>query len=521
MAVTAEDRIKELRELKAKALKGGGEKKIAMQHEKGKMTARERLDYLLDEGSFVEFQMLLCHLEAGAGDGLVSGYGTIDGRVVCVYSQDPTVKGGSIGGMHGYKMYRTMERALDMGVPLIGLHDSPGARLPDITTSKSAIGEMMDKSGGSVFYPNTQASGYIPQIAAIMGSCAGISVYSPALTDFIFMVDKQSHMFITGPAMVKSVMGEDLSYEELGGAKVHCKVSGVADRRFPSEKELLDGIKDLLSYLPPNMKEKPPIVEMNDEPEREDDDIQKIVPAHPFLPYDMHKIINKILDKGQFYEIKPEYAGEIIVGFGRLNNQTVGIVANQPTVKAGSLTVDSSEKQARFMRFCDSFNIPIILIVDTPAYMPGKEQEHKGIIRHGAKVLYALCEATVPRIVVIVRKSYGGGNLGMGVIPGMGSDMIYYWPIVEVGVLGAAASVELFFGKEIRAAEDPDEMRKQKLKEYTEKYASPMREVSGNWGIDDVIEPKETRKILIKGLKLLETKKKYNKYPKHHGNIPL
>lgn len=516
-----EDRIRQLREVKAAALKGGGERKIETQHRKGRMTARERLDYLLDDGSFTEFNMLLCHMDGAPGDGLVSGVGTINGKKVCVYSQDPTVKGGSIGALHGYKMYRTVEQALQMGIPLVGLHDSPGARLPKIKESKTALGDMMEKSGGSIFYPNTQASGAIPQISAILGSCAGISVYSPALTDFIFMVDKTSHMYITGPAMVKTVMGGDVTHEELGGAKVHCKISGVADKRFKSEKECLDGIKELLSYLPPNMNEKPPKISIADDSDRLIDDILDIIPSQSNRPYDMHKIINKIVDSGSFFEIKPEFAAEIIVGFGRLNNETIGIVANQPMVRAGSLTSNSSDKQARFMRFCDCFNIPIILLVDTPAYMPGASQERFGIIRHGAKVLYALCEANVPRIAVVLRKSYGGGNLGMGVVPGMGTDLVYYWPTVEVGVLGATASVELYFGKEIRESRNPEVTRTKRLYEFTEKYSNPMREVSANWGIDDIIEPKETRKVLIKGLSFLSSKKRPIGHTKHHGNIPL
>ena len=516
-----EKRIKQLKEIREKALQGGGEKKIAIQHEMGKLSARERIDYLLDEGSFVEFNMLINYLDVGPGDGIIAGYGTVNGKTICVYSQDPTVRGGSIGAMHGYKMYKTVDRALDMRVPFVGLHDSGGARLTRITETKSAMGGIMEKSGGSIFFPNTQASGVIPQIAAILGSCAGISVYSPALTDFIFMVDKQSQMFITGPAMVKTVLGEDIDAEGLGGAKIHCKVTGVADRRFPDEKTLLDGIKDLLGYLPANTETMPPVIEMKDSPECLNEDIMNIIPPVSSRPYDMHKVINSIVDEGRFFEIKPEFAGEMIVGFGRLNNKTLGIVANQPMVRAGSLTVDSSDKQSRFMRFCDSFNIPIILLVDTPAYLPGSDQEHKGIIRHGAKVLFALCEATVPRIVVVLRKAYGGGNLGMGSVPGMGTDMIYYWPIVEVGVLGAEASVNLFFGKEIANADNPDEMRKKRTDEYINVYANPLHEISANWAIEDVIPPKETRKILIKSLKLLSTKDRTPKVAKRHGNIPV
>jgi len=514
--------LEQLREVKSAALKGGGDEKIAVQHEKGKMVARERIDYLLDKRSFVEFNMLLGYAQKTPGDGIVSGHGTIEGRKVCVYSQDQTVRGGSIGGLHGFKMYHIIESALQMGVPLIGLHDSPGARLPRLADKDGMIGSVIgEKNGGSVFFPNTQASGVIPQISAIFGSCAGIAVYSPALTDFIFMVDKQSHMFITGPAMVKAVIGEDISYDDLGGAAVHCKISGVADKRFPGEKECLDGIKELLRYLPSSSHEHAPVDKIDDSPERINDDLLKIIPAAPNSPYDMHKVIYSILDGGRFFEIKPEFAGEMIVGFGRLDGQAVGIVANQPMVRAGSLTVDSSDKQARFMRFCDSFNIPIILLVDTPAFMPGKAQEHAGIIRHGAKVLYALCEATVPRIGVIVRKAYGGGTLGMGVVPGMGTDLVYSWPTAESGVLGVEASVMLYFGKEIAEAENPEEMRRQKIEEFSDRYSNPVRDASSNWSIIDIIEPKETRKVLIKGLKFLETKKRDVGIRKRHGNIPL
>ena len=521
MEKKAEERIAELKKIKETALMGGGQKRIDRQHQMGKMSARERIDYLLDKDSFVESYMVLGHYQGNPAEGIVSGHGTINGQRICIYSQDATVKGGSIGALHGLKMYKTVERALKMRVPVIGLHDSPGARLQDISEAKTAMGDVLEKSGGSVFFPNTMASGVVPQIACIMGSCAGISVYSPALFDFIFMVDKQSHMFITGPAMVKTVLGEDLTADELGGAAIHCKKSGVADKRFPDEKALLDGVKDLVSYLPPNTDTKPPIVEMNDNPNREDEKLADIVPATSNKAFDVHRVVKSVVDDGQFFEVKPEFAGEIVVGFGRLDNKTVGIVANQCIVKAGSMTVDSSDKQTRFMRFCDSFNIPIILLVDTPAYLPGRQQEHSGIIRHGAKVLYALCEATVPRIVVVIRKSYGGGNLGMGIVPGMGTDMVYYWPIVEVGVLGAEASVNLFFGKEIMAADNPEEIRAKRLKEYSALYANPLREVSANWAIEDVIDPKETRKVLINALKLLASKDNTPHISKRHGNIPL
>ena len=335
------------------------------------------------------------------------------------------------------------------------------------------------------------------------------------------MVDKQSQMFITGPSMVKTVIGEEISFEDLGGAEVHCRLSGVADGRFSSDQECLDRMKELLGYLPANAGEKPPVVNMEDSATRLNEELEGIVPDSPKRSYDMHRVIHSIVDQGRFFEIKPEFAGEIIVGFARMNNQVVGIVANQPIVRAGCLTVDSSDKQSRFIRFCDCFNIPLILLVDTPAYLPGSAQEHAGIIRHGAKVLYALCEATVPRIVLVLRKCYGGGNLGMGVMPGLGTDLVYYWPTVEVGILGADASVELYFGNEIRRSQNPEALRKERLMEFTQDYSNPMREISANWGIEDIIEPRETRKVLIQGLRLLSSKQRKKNFPKIHGNIPL
>lgn len=521
MKTTLDSRIQQLHELRKRAVQGGDKGKIAARHAEGRLTARERVDYLLDSGSFTEFNMLLNHLDTEPGDGIVCGHGLIEGRRVCVYSQDATVRGGSVGVHHGYKMYKTVERALEMGIPLVGLHDSPGARLPRIAEAKSVHGDLMEKTGASVFYPNTQASGVIPQIAAIMGTCAGLSVYSPALNDFVFMVDRKSHMFITGPSMVKTVTGEEISLEDLGGARVHCAISGVADDRFESDERCLDGIKALLRYLPQNAGEKPPIVETDDSPDRYTEELESIVPSAPNRPYDVREVIRSIADHGEFLEIKSEFAGEVVICFARLNGRVAGIVANQPKVRAGCLTVDSSDKQTRFMRFCDCFNIPIVLLVDTPAYLPGSAQEHKGIIRHGAKVLYALCEATVPRIAVVMRKCYGGGNLGMGVMPGYGTDLVYYWPIVEVGILGAEASVELYFGDEIRNSGNPEEVRKARLGEFLDSYANPMREVSANWGIDNVIEPRETRRTLIRGLSLLSTKRRPARSRKLHGNMPM
>ena len=518
-----EERIERLREAKSIALMAGGREKIEKLRQKGKLTARERIDSLLDSGSFVEWNMLVGHAKGLPGEGIIVGHGTVEGRMVCIYSQDATVLGGSIGSLHGYKMYNTIERALEMKVPLIGLHDSPGARTTRPEDGGGAFGDLgvqSEKNGVSVFYPNTEASGVIPQISAILGSCAGISVYSPALTDFVFMVDGLSHMFITGPRIVKSVMGEELTMEELGGAKIHSRISGVADFRVKGEKECFQTIRKLLSFLPLNNEELPPVVNTGDDADRMDETLAEIVPADPHKSYDMHKVINCLTDNGDFLEIKEEFAPEMIVGFARLAGQTVGLVANQPMVRAGSLTVNSSDKQARFMRFCDAFNIPIIMLVDTPAYMPGSQQEYSGIIRHGAKVLYALCEAVVPRVAVVLRKAYGGGNLGMGIMPGFKTDFIFYWPIAEAGVLGADQSVDLFYAKEIAETKDPEKYKVEKVREYRDKYTNPLFEVSNNLFINDVIEPKETRRVLIRALQLLRNKK-VRRYPKRHGNIPL
>ncbi len=518
-------RIKQLHEIKQAAVLGGGEERLAQQREKGKLSARERIDRLLDPGSFVELNMLAGHASGAPTDGIVAGHGTIDGRVICIYSQDPTILGGSIGALHGHKMYSMIERALNMGVPLIGLHDSAGARTSRISseTRKHEPGEAKlrsEKSGSSTFFPNTQASGVVPQLAAILGSCAGISVYSPALHDFIFMVDGLSHMFITGPRIVKSVMGEDLTMEELGGAKIHARKSGVADFRVKSEDECFEKIKKLLSFLPSNNREHPPWKDTGDDPDRLDDTIADIVPSNPNKAYDMHRIIKSIADNGDFFEIKAEFAGEMIVGFVRLDGYPVGIVANQPLIRAGSLTVDSSDKQARFIRFCDCFNIPLVFLVDTPAYQPGSYQEHAGIIRHGAKVLYSLCEAVVPRVNILLRKCYGGGSLGMGVVPGMCADFNFAWPIFEQSTMGADQTVDLFYTKEIAKAENPQEYREQLIKKYRKKFANPFSVVSLDVNIQDVIEPKETRQRLIKAFKLLRSKN-ITRYPKRHGNIPL
>jgi acetyl-CoA carboxylase carboxyltransferase component len=517
-----EEHIDRLRKAKAKAVLGGGEQKIAKEHEKGKLTARERIDLLLDPGSFNEFNMLAKYKLDAPGDGIVIGHGTIDGRIVCIFSHDTTVFGGSQGYMHGRKLYKIHEMALDIGVPIIGLNDSPGARVvrPELAGSDDPYRVSDEKHAGVVFFINTRCSGAIPQISAILGNCTGGSVYSPALTDFTFMVDELSHMCITGPRVIKSVMGEDVTLEELGGAKVHCQLTGVADFRVKSEQECMQGIRNLLSFLPSNWREHPKRRDTGDDPERFADTLGEIVPAQPTKGYDMHRVIKEIVDNGNFLEVKQEFAGEIIVGFARLDGHSVGIVANQPMVRAGCMSVDSSNKQARFIRFCDAFNIPIILLVDTPGYLPGKAQEHSGIIRHGAKVLYALSEATVPKIAILMRKVYGGAALGMGILPGFGTDIIYAWPTAEVGAMGAEQAVGLFYADDIKTADKPEEFRAQKIKQYGELYADTLALASQVTYVQDIIEPRETRRYLTRSLRLIQSKK-VEPYPKRHGNIPL
>ncbi|MCX5805482.1 MAG: acyl-CoA carboxylase subunit beta [Proteobacteria bacterium] len=516
------ERIKRLRDVKAAASTGGGPEKIAKEHEKGKLSARERINLLLDPGSFNEFNMLVKHRIGAPGDGIVVGHGTIDGRRVCIFSHDATVMGGSQGYMHGRKLYKIHEMAFEMGVPLIGLNDSPGARVVrhEVAGSDDPYRVSDEKHAGVVFFMNARCSGVVPQISAILGNCTGGSVYSPALTDFIFMVDGLSHMCITGPRVIKSVMHEDVTLEELGGAKVHCQVTGVADFRVKTEQDCIDGIKKLLSYLPQNCYMRSERKDTQDDPERPTAILEKIVPGQPTQGYDMHKVIDAIVDEGDFFEIKREFAGEIIVGFARLDGCVVGIVANQPMVKAGCMSVDSSDKQARFIRFCDAFNIPIVLLVDTPGYLPGKGQEHAGIIRHGAKVLYALSEASVPKVAILLRKVYGGAALGMGILPGFGTDLVFGWPTTEVGAMGAAQAVDLFYGDEIKKAPNPEEFRNNKVKEYRDLYADPLALASEVTWVQDIIEPAETRRCLTRSLKLIENKG-IARNAKRHGNIPL
>lgn len=511
-----ESKIKRLRQLREEALYGRQEK-VAKIHKAGRLAARERLDRLLDPNSFVETAMLAGYLDAGPGDGIVAGHGKIDGRIVSVYSQDTTVAGGSTGPHHGLKMAKVVERAMVMGVPFIGLKDSPGARAYRLDEEQPRL--PIPAVTNMTFH--TRASGVVPQISAILGTCAGMAVYAPGLTDFVFMVDKTSHMFITGPRIIKSVTSEDISPEELGGARVHCQISGVADFRANSEDECFQMIRKLLSYLPSNHREEPPIVDTGDDPDRLIDRLNNIIPPKSSTPYDTRDIIVELVDKRDFFEVKREFAGEIVVGFGRMAGRTVGFVANQPMVRAGSLTVDSSDKQARFIRFCDAFNIPVVLLIDAPGYLPGKAQEHAGIIRHGAKVIYALCERTVPTIAVMLRKQYGGARLGMGTVPGLGTDYVFAWPTAESGTMGAEQTVHLFYEDELKKADNPEEVMRQKVKGYEETYGHPFTMVSGgNIDLEDVIEPRETRRRLIQTLEFLRGKGKRD-HPKKHGNIPL
>jgi acetyl-CoA carboxylase carboxyltransferase component len=517
------DRIKEalerLHSKRKKALLGGGAEELEKQRARGKRTARERIDTLLDPGSFVElnaFAETQCRdfgmeKRKFLGDGVVIGHGKIDGRTVCVYSQDATVLGGSIGTEHGIKMSHIVNLAIQMGVPFVGLNDSAGARLQESISGGGGV--------AAVFLANTLASGRVPQISCVMGTCAGIAVYSPAITDFVFMVENTSHMFITGPTAIKAVTGEEVTFEQLGGARVHNEITGNADFRCVNEEECLLRARKLLGYLPSNNQEKPPRAEPRDDPQRRVDELVDEVPADSRKVYDIRLVIKAIADHGEFMEVKADFAKNLIVGFARMDGIPVGIVANQPIVFGGSLTVNASDKYARFVRFCDAFNIPLIFLVDIPGYLPGKDQEHAGIIRHGAKDIYAFCEATVPKISVILRKAYGGGLLAMGCNKALGTDLVLAWPLTEIGAMGAEGAVEILYRKEIQSAKDPDGVRREKIEEYNRKYANPYY-VAGNQRVDMVIEPGETRIELIRALHFFSTKEG-RPYPKKHGNIPL
>ena len=516
--MTMDDKIEELRKLREEALAGGGEDRIEAQHEKGKMTARERIDYFLDDDTFNEFDQLRTHRSHNfgmedkqvKGDGVVTGYGEVNGRTVFVFAHDFTVFGGSLGEVFAEKVCKVMDEAMEVGAPVIGLNDSAGARIQEGVASLAGYAE--------IFRRNTEASGVIPQISAIMGPCAGGAVYSPAITDFVFMVQDTSHMFITGPDVIETVTGEQVSFEELGGAKTHESTSGVAHFAEKDEKEALDDIRRLLSYVPQNNVEDPPRVEPWDDPERRDEELTSVVPDEPRKPYDMNRVIDGVVDEDSFFEVQEGYAKNIVVGFARLDGRSVGIVANQPRVNAGTLDIESSQKGARFVRFCDSFNIPILTFVDVPGFMPGTDQEHGGIIRHGAKLLYAYSEATVPLMTVITRKAYGGAYDVMA-SKHIGADVNYAWPTAEIAVMGPKGAVNILYDDELDAAEDTEARREELIEEYREEFANPYTAADRGF-VDDVLEPPETRPRLIDDLELLASKR--DEQPdKKHGNIPL
>ncbi|HVK37917.1 MAG TPA: acyl-CoA carboxylase subunit beta [Candidatus Kapabacteria bacterium] len=510
--------LERLENLRRASLLGGGEKRIDDQHRKGKLTARERLEVLLDEGSFVEIDAFVRHRSRDfglekqryLGDGVVTGTGTINGRPVAVFSQDFTVFGGSLSETHAEKICKIMDLAMKVGIPVIGLNDSGGARIQEGVVS---LGGYAD-----IFLRNTLASGVIPQISAILGPCAGGAVYSPAITDFIVMAQGSSYMFVTGPNVVKTVTHEEVTQEELGGAMTHASKSGVAHVASANEVEALLAVRRMLEYMPQNNREHPPTIDLDDPAERLDHTLNAIVPENPNKPYDIKEVIRRIVDERSFMEIHEDYAANIVVGFARLGGQSIGIVANQPNVLAGVLDIDASLKGARFVRFCDCFNIPLVVFEDVPGFLPGTDQEWRGIIKHGAKLLYAFCEATVPKITVITRKAYGGAYDVMNSKHVRG-DFNFAWPTAEIAVMGAKGAVEILFRGEIAASDDPERALTEKETEYREKFANPYLAAERGF-IDDVIEPASTRPRLIHTLELLRNKKDANPWKKH-GNIPL
>jgi len=512
------DKLNDLQYRRSIIEQGGGADKVKKQHDSGKLTARERILKLLDEGSFVEIDAFVKHRcmdfdmpnTEAPGEGVVTGYGTVDGRLVYVYAQDFTVIGGSLGEMHAKKICKVMDMALKIGAPIIGMNDSGGARIQEGIDALSGFGE--------IFYRNTISSGVIPQISMIMGPCAGGAVYSPAITDFVFMVEKTSQMFITGPQVIKAVTGEDVTFEELGGAGTHNSVSGVAHFKCSNDEECIQQVRRLLSFLPSNNLENAPVYQCTDDLNRLSDKLTNIVPDDANKAYDMKEVIVEVVDNGDFFEVQPDFAKNIIIGFARMNGSTVGIIANQPKVLAGVLDVNSSDKAARFIRFCDSFNIPIITFTDVPGYLPGVSQEHSGIIRHGAKLLYAYSEATVPKINVIVRKAYGGAYIAMS-SKHLGADMVFAWPTAEIAVMGAEGAANIIFRKEIANADDPIATRNEKIQEYRDKFANPYVAAARGY-IDDVIEPDSTRPRIISALEMLASKRE-NRPAKKHGNIPV
>ncbi len=513
----ANRKFEELKKKQESALEGGGRDRVEKQHAKGKLTARERIHFLLDDGSFEEIGMLVTHRSTDFGldkkkyygDGVVTGYGTINGRLVYVFSQDFTVFGGSLSETHAEKICRVMDLAMENGAPVIGINDSGGARIQEGVAS---LGGYAD-----IFYRNTRASGVIPQISAVMGPCAGGAVYSPAITDFILMVENTSYMFVTGPNVVKTVTHEEVTHEELGGASAHAAKSGVTHFTFPNELDCLEGIKKLLSYLPANCEEDPPRIPYEPGDEKRPV-LNGIVPGESSQPYDIRDVIRQVVDEGTFFEVQREFAANIVVGFARVAGRSVGIVANQPAYLAGVLDINSSRKGGRFVRFCDAFNIPLLTFVDVPGFLPGTDQEWNGIIVNGAKLLYAFSEATVPRITVITRKAYGGAYDVMN-SKHIGADMNFAWPTAEIAVMGPKGAAEIIFKNEIKAAKDPEKKLEEKVAEYTDKFAHPYRAAARGF-IDEVILPEDTRIKIMRALEMLENKV-VNNPRKKHGNIPL
>ncbi len=512
------DKLKILEELRQKALEGGGKERIEKIHASGRLTARERVDLLLDPGTFQELGVFVTHQTTDfgmgdkkiVGDGVVCGFGMVDGRSVAVFAQDFTVFGGTMSEANARKICNLMDLAVENGVPVIGLNDSGGARIQEGVKSLGGYAE--------IFLRNTLASGVVPQISAVMGPCAGGAVYSPAITDFVLMVDGTSHMFVTGPDVIKSVTGEEVTFEELGGAMTHATKSGVAHIVAENDADCILRVKELLSYIPSNNIEDPPVRECSDPADRMDPELDSIVPEEPNKPYDIKDVIHRVVDEGEFLEIHADYAQNIVVGFARLGGRPVGVVANQPAVLAGVLDIESSKKGARFIRFCDAFNIPLLTFEDVPGFLPGTDQEWRGIIDNGAKLLYAYCEATVPKLTVITRKAYGGAYDVMS-SKHIRGDYNIAWPTAELAVMGASGAVNIIFRREIKAAKDPEKRRKELVDEYNEKFANPY--VAAELGyIDDVIYPRETRAKLIQALRFLKNKRQ--EIPrKKHGNIPL
>ncbi|MGD8904167.1 MAG: acyl-CoA carboxylase subunit beta [Anaerolineae bacterium] len=516
--MTSDPRTERLQEMRAQAKLGGGQARIDRQHAKGKLTARERIEQLLDPGTFRELDMFVSHRTVGFGmeeqkylsDSVVTGWGKIDSRVVYVFSQDFTVFGGSLGEVHAEKVCKVMDLAIKNGAPVIGLNDSGGARIQEGVVSLAAY--------AYVFLRNVLASGVVPQISAIMGPCAGGAVYSPAMTDFILMVKETSFMHITGPDVIRTVTREDVTSEELGGAMVHNQKSGVAHFAAEDEEDGFYQIRKLLSYLPQNNMEDPPFVPTDDPADRGDEELDTLVPENPNKPYDMKEVIRRVVDDGDFFEVQAHWAQNIVVGFARLGGFSVGIVAQQPIILAGVLDIDSSTKAARFVRFCDCFNIPIITLEDVPGFLPGVTQEHGGIIRNGAKLLYAYCEATVPKITIITRKAYGGAYDVMS-SKHIRGDISYAWPSAEIAVMGPEGAVNIIFRKQLAEAEDPEAERTRLVQEYRDTFANPYVAAARGY-IDDVIEPHQTRARLVEALQMLQNKRDTNP-PKKHGNIPL